>query len=833
MPKERMILAIPERPPPGGRMIHGMPHLTPGFFKRIAASYDPLYRKAPIISGYSPLDGPRPGTSHQGGMTLPPLGWIESLHAEDGGERLTADFSEVRGRVREWIGNGFEKRSIAFSKANPELPGKPPYLFHLALSAGEIEGIPNMPPLTDLLTESGFDGGRVCSIRDSGGPLELRTVQIAGRGIDLGFSRFYSPENRRGENGMMTFEKVIDRLDELIIEGRVLPKAREGQIVELKAMSPEDREARLVNLAAIAPDSGSPDKDSLTLGERILVAITGVGQRLTGDDDPGKNAIPDAKNPADDGAVPKEWRTLIKGLTDQMDTANKRAGEESEALKEVRALTAAQADRELVARVSALVPARLRQTDEASELLMLRALPVETRNTRLEELEARETLLHPSLRTSRIPITVQEDGKSVDVGHLDVGAYEEMGFRISPTAARDYARIQSQVMSRIRASGTDTPEARVAAFDELSRGGAWSGPGVLESGGIADLMSLDVSGNSVQMRGANGSILHDLSGSQFGQRAFVDDVQGVDPVITALVLGFPPTLSLPGELIMPAISVPNFSFQFATHGTEHLRQLDTERAMRAPIEEVPWTVSFSTAKLKRYSLGSLVDEDEIRNAQEPVRVAAVSAFVAREGVRLDLETKRAALLGIAGTYPTSVTLGAGSEWNGASGDSLDDISTGATVIASTGTAIQRNMLSVALLGRSLEAAQNDPQFRAFLTGSGRISPLASQEDLRDYWRVREVIAGDVSVIDDAGAITELWPDMAILFYRGIDQADFDTIRGTRVFSVRFVSRTFGFSATPISMPRHTSILYPWHEHTLPVVTDASAGYAIFNTNKDV
>ena len=210
--KPRMIIAIPERPPKGGRMIHGEKPLDQAFFRDMARSYDPSYRRATILSGYEPF-GAGGGDAHFVGMTLPPLGFIDAIFAEKNGNLLTAEFSEVNDRVERWIKNGFDQRSIFFLRSNPELRGGPPYLMHVALVSGEIVGIPGMPPLSDLLEELAdeqkeedpdfvFNESRILDISGASAPVESRTVEMSGKKIELDFSRLYSPENKREVKAM-------------------------------------------------------------------------------------------------------------------------------------------------------------------------------------------------------------------------------------------------------------------------------------------------------------------------------------------------------------------------------------------------------------------------------------------------------------------------------------------------------------------------------------------------------------------------------------------------------------------------------------------------------
>ena len=145
-----------------------------------------------------------------------------------------------------------------------------------------------------------------------------------------------------------------------------------------------------------------------------------------------------------------------------------------------------------------------------------------------------------------------------------------------------------------------------------------------------------------------------------GYRALEDPIinvqLGEDALVTELILGQPQALVMPGSRIFRDTPVTSYQFQYEQRGTEHLDDVDTERAMRAEIKIGDWKTETVVDRLRRYSFGVLKDEDEISNAHPNLRVREVSASLSRRIVELNLERIKRDLL----TATTSYGDGAGS-----------------------------------------------------------------------------------------------------------------------------------------------------------------------------
>lgn len=78
--------------------------LSPEFFTELVETYDPDFRRAPVISGYDPKTGTA-GPAHWVGEDLAPLGFIRALNFD--GLNLYGEIEEIDGRVTDAVADGF------------------------------------------------------------------------------------------------------------------------------------------------------------------------------------------------------------------------------------------------------------------------------------------------------------------------------------------------------------------------------------------------------------------------------------------------------------------------------------------------------------------------------------------------------------------------------------------------------------------------------------------------------------------------------------------------------------------------------------------------------
>lgn len=193
--------------------------VTADLLRETAETYDPLHRRAPIVSG----DGPVRGDVHKVGELNPPLGWIERLEFD--GLNLWGLAVDAGGRLREAIKDGFVRGSIAIWPSLPDADGKA-YLRHFGFVGAQAAGTANLPDLEPYF--AGFDSA------DEGSAATMRTLPYITR---------TTPDDREEEDSMEQKE-LMDKLDEIArsvgasLEGQAALRAEvEGQKATIEKLT--------------------------------------------------------------------------------------------------------------------------------------------------------------------------------------------------------------------------------------------------------------------------------------------------------------------------------------------------------------------------------------------------------------------------------------------------------------------------------------------------------------------------------------------------------------------------------------------------------------------
>jgi len=175
----------------------------------VAANYDPKVFEAPVVVGH-------PQSNH------PAYGWVSSLEVEDG--KLLANAQQVEPQFSEMVEVGrFKKISIClFSPKTPSNP-KPGsyYLKHVGFLGAAAPAVPGLKPVSLSGDESG-------------------TITLAA---DLNFSEGEDLDAmaRISElEAQLASRDALSSVEEMIDEGRILPRDKEGVIAFMENLSGAD-----------------------------------------------------------------------------------------------------------------------------------------------------------------------------------------------------------------------------------------------------------------------------------------------------------------------------------------------------------------------------------------------------------------------------------------------------------------------------------------------------------------------------------------------------------------------------------------------------------------
>lgn len=316
-----------------------------------------------------------------------------------------------------------------------------------------------------------------------------------------------------------------------------------------------------------------------------------------------------------------------------------------------------------------------------------------------------------------------------------------------------------------------------------------------------------------------------IDGARAAENPLINVQLQNDPTITALVLGTPQDLRLPGELILQPIKVDAWQFKWTRLGNEHLEQIDTERGLRAPIKHGDWKASVETDILRRFSFRILKDQDELTNAEPTLNIRERSALLARRIVRLDIERRRRALLLNTASYPGAnvKTIASGSEWNTANGDSKSDVREVVSAIV-TSTGVMPDEIQCWLSLASFEAAKADPVYMAIR--SNWTDTMPDEAALAKYWGIGKITVSNPVELKADKTVGSMYGDCALFWWSGAGSA-WDTEYGDFRFG-----GTFGWNRGVASAPYYdnttTSWSFPWTDYANPKIITPGAGGLILN-----
>lgn len=263
--------------------------LTTDDLRRMAESYDPTHRKAPIV------------LTHKGSESL---GFIEEVEFD--GANLLGRPSQVNlggiGAVDKAVAQGWIQRSIRFWRNSPELPDRPPYLIHVALLAGEAPGQHSLPALDETFSRS-LPEAEIFerSLLDEPSSLqekemdEQKIAELVGAAVRTAVQEATAPltekitglEDRvaqaestvKASNESSRTAALAGEVRQLVAEGRVMPAEKDSELEVLTALAPEKAEARLKALRGrpsfLRHATGQVTSDGVVLEEDRRFAAEG------------------------------------------------------------------------------------------------------------------------------------------------------------------------------------------------------------------------------------------------------------------------------------------------------------------------------------------------------------------------------------------------------------------------------------------------------------------------------------------------------------------------------------------------------------------------------
>lgn len=241
--------------------------------------------------------------------------------------------------------------------------------------------------------------------------------------------------------------------------------------------------------------------------------------------------------------------------------------------------------------------------------------------------------------------------------------------------------------------------------------------------------------------------------------ARAQELRVVDPVLTNLVRGYS-NAEFVAMNLFPVVTVQKESGKVPTFGSESFLVFATERALRASSNKLPVearsSVDFATTE---HDAAYPID---YREAQEDIfDTQKYGAFRAEAAILLRHEKAAADLAKATGTYTHSnyTTLTGSNQWTHADSDPIATVETGKEKIRSLIAKYPNTMIIGAAAFKTLKAHTKILE-RIKYSQLG----VVTVDLVKSVFDIKNIFVGGAVYKTDAGVITDIWGDSAVLAY---------------------------------------------------------------------
>ena len=298
----------------------------------------------------------------------------------------------------------------------------------------------------------------------------------------------------------------------------------------------------------------------------------------------------------------------------------------------------------------------------------------------------------------------------------------------------------------------------------------------------------------------------------------------IDPILTAIALGFESQLPLVADVLFPVVPVQQRGGTIITFGREQFQVTDTRRAPGADTKSID--IGYGSG---RYSLvdnrlmGKVpVEIMEEASAVPGIDLASKTVMVVQGKMALEREVHAAALARAAGSYAAGnkVTLSGSDLWTAPTGKPF-------VVIEAAKEAVRKKTgrrPNVMVLGPAvLTALRIHPAVLDKLSTSTDRNP-ATVAQLQGLFEVDRIVEGQ-AITDNAGTFSDVWGNDAILAYV--------TPKSLQEMGSQNYGYTYQLAGRPIVEEGYldrgkNSFMYPVSDASQVVLTSADSGYLIKN-----
>jgi hypothetical protein len=239
-------------------------------------------------------------------------------------------------------------------------------------------------------------------------------------------------------------------------------------------------------------------------------------------------------------------------------------------------------------------------------------------------------------------------------------------------------------------------------------------------------------------------------------------VRVINPILTTYVQGYR-NGNLVGDALFPRVPVEISGGQILEFGKEAFKLYSSNRAPGAGTKRITFGYLGKPFALKGKSLEAVVPREHLRDASivPGIDMAQRANRLVMNAMLLELEYEQALLATTAANYDAShkITLAGVTKWSDPASDPVAQVETAAEAIR-TSTGIRPNTLL--LSAQAASAARTNVKIRAQFQYTNADS--ITNEMLARAFNIKKLVIGDAVTSDDAGVITDVWGNTAVLAY---------------------------------------------------------------------
>jgi hypothetical protein len=239
-------------------------------------------------------------------------------------------------------------------------------------------------------------------------------------------------------------------------------------------------------------------------------------------------------------------------------------------------------------------------------------------------------------------------------------------------------------------------------------------------------------------------------------------VRVINPILTTYVQGYR-NGALCGDALFPRVPVEISGGQILEFGKEAFKLYSSNRAPGGNTKRLTFGYLGKAFALKSKSLEAVVPREHLRDANvvPGIDLAQRANRLVMNAMLLELEYDQATLATTAANYDANhkITLAGVTKWSDPASDPIAQVEVAAEAIrASTG--IRPNTL--VLSAQAASAARTNAKIRAQFQYTTADS--ITNDMLARAFNIKKLVIGDAVTSDDAGVITDVWGNTAVLAY---------------------------------------------------------------------